>query len=362
MSTTDPGPTAGGSGARATYDNHHCAERTAAPIKETVLPVPLSLVDSLPIFADTTNAEAIESGIELARSAESLGYHRVWYTEHHNQGCYAGSATSVLIAHAACRTDRIRLGAGGVMLPNHSPLVVAEHFGTLATLHPDRVDLGVGRGVGGPAHTSRALRRSADRTESYEEDLAELRGYLWDSPDDVGAGSVRAVPGTGTRVPLYLLGSSVAAARTAASSGLPFCFASHFTPGPLEEASRVYRSEFRPSPQCAEPWFIAGVNVTTAETESRAQEEVWAARRRLSPSLASGRPGSEDTRAAFDTPFGRRFLDRYTYSAIGVAEETARYLKWFAGHAGADELMIELHTGSARSREVALRLVADVML
>ncbi|WP_435826138.1 LLM class flavin-dependent oxidoreductase [Nocardiopsis alba] len=331
-------------------------------MKETALPVPLSLVDPLPIFAGATLAESVESGIELARDAERLGYRRLWYTEHHNQGCYAGSATSVLIAHAACRTDRIRLGAGGVMLPNHSPLVVAEHFGTLATLHPDRIDLGVGRGVGGPAHTSRALRRSTDRTDSYEEDLAELRGHLWDSPDDHGEESVRAFPGTGTRVPLYLLGSSVAAARTAASSGLPFCFASHFTPDPLEEASRVYRSEFRPSPQCAEPWFIAGVNVTAAETGAQAQEEVWAARRRLSPALSSGRSNAEETRAAFDSPLGRRFLQRYTYSAIGAAEETARYLRWFAEHAGADELMIEFHTGSARAREVALRLVADAML
>lgn len=332
------------------------------------MPIPLSVLDPLPVHAGIDHRTTIETGVALAHRADVLGYHRIWYTEHHNQDVYAASATSVLIAHVAARTERIRVGAGGVMLPNHSPLVIAEQFGTLATLHPDRIDLGVGRGMGAPPHTVRALRRSSPSADplsadSHAEDLHELRGYLWDQVDTADPEAIRAIPGTGTRVPLYVLGSSVTTARFAAASGLPFCFASHFAPDALEEASRVYRAEFRPSPQSHAPWFIAGVNVTTAETTAEAEEQVWLARRGLAERFApeQGPLDAQGTRRAFDSPIGRKVLRRYVYSAVGDREETARYLNWFSGHARADELVIEFQTGSPSARMRSLELVAEAM-
>ena len=321
--------------------------------------IPLSVLDPLPVFDGMTHRDAVEAGVALACRADELGYHRVWYTEHHNQESYAASATSVLIAHVAARTRRIRVGAGGVMVPNHSPLVIAEHFGTLATLHPGRVDLGMGRGVGGASSpTLRALRRDASATDSYAEDIQELREYLWERTN---ASDVQAIPGTGTRIPLYVLGSSVSGAGLAASLGLPYCFASHFAPTALEEAVDVYRTEFRASPQNPEPYVIAGVNVTAAKTTAEAQEQARLARHRLAERMVPEHAplSTEQARAVLDSPTGRKVLSRYRYSAVGDPGEVARYLDWFGRHARADELIIEFQTGSAEARILSLESVAE---
>ncbi|WP_285729502.1 LLM class flavin-dependent oxidoreductase [Nocardiopsis sp. ATB16-24] len=324
--------------------------------------IPLSVLDPLPVLDGMTHGDAVEAGIALARRADALGYRRIWYTEHHNQEGYAASATSVLIAHVAARTRRIRVGAGGVMLPNHSPLVVAEHFGTLATLHPDRIDLGMGRGVGGTSSpTLRALRRDSSAADAYPEHVRELRAYLWEGTD---ASEVRAIPGTGTRVPLYVLGSSVSGARLAASLGLPYCFASHFAPAALEEAVDVYRTEFRASPQNAEPYVIAGVNVTAARTTEEAREQARLTQHLLAERLVPERAplSAEQAQAVLDSPTGREVLRRYRYSAVGDPGEVARYLDWFGRHARADELIIEFQTRTAEARAISLEAVAEEAL
>ena len=223
----------------------------------------------------------------LAQRAEQLGYRRVWYAEHHNIATIASSATSVLIAHIAAHTRTIRLGAGGVMLPNHSPLTIAEQFGTLESLHPGRIDLGLGRAPGSDQNTMRALRRSAASAEHFPEDVLELQGYLTGETRIPG---VDATPGKGTNVPLYILGSSIFGATLAASLGLPYAFASHFAPDLLQQAVAAYRRDFHPSAQLDQPYVIAGVNVVAADTSAEAQEQFLAARRsRVSLLFGRGR-------------------------------------------------------------------------
>src|SRR3954454_17915464 len=216
----------------------------------------LSDLDLAPIGPHETAREALEASVRLAQRAEELGYERVWYAEHHNFASIASSATAVLIAHIAANTRRIRLGAGGVMLPNHAPLVIAEQFGTLATLHPDRIDLGLGRAPGTDQNTMRALRRDANSAESFPQDVVELQGYL---SGETRIPHVHAIPGRGTDIPLYILGSSLFGAQLAAALGLPYAFASHFAPQALEAAVAVYRERFEPSAQLDRPYVIAAV-------------------------------------------------------------------------------------------------------
>ena len=231
-------------------------------------PVPLSVLDLAPIAEHETAREALEASVRLAQRAEELGYARVWYAEHHNFASIASSATAVVIAHVAAHTQRIRLGAGGVMLPNHAPLVIAEQFGTLASLHPDRIDLGLGRAPGTNQATMRALRRDASAAETFPQDVLELQGFL---SGETRIPTVHAIPGRGTNVPLYILGSSLFGAQLAAALGLPYAFASHFSPGALEDAVRVYREQFKPSAQLDRPYVIAAVNVLAADSEDEAR-------------------------------------------------------------------------------------------
>src|SRR4051812_28382743 len=221
-------------------------------------PIPLSILDLATIGRDKTARDAFEGSVALARLAEQSGYRRVWYAEHHNMRSIASSATSVLIAHVAAHTHTIRLGSGGIMLPNHTPLTIAEQFGTLESLHPGRIDLGLGRAPGSDQATMRALRRDPSAADTFPQDIKELQGFL--AGESLVPG-VRAIPGEGTHVPLYILGSSLYGATLAAALGLPFGFASHFAPGALEEAVAIYRGNFRPSDQLERPWVIAGVNV-----------------------------------------------------------------------------------------------------
>ncbi|MBX9388951.1 LLM class flavin-dependent oxidoreductase [Streptomonospora nanhaiensis] len=322
--------------------------------------VPVSLLDLAPINEGMTARDSFEASAAVARSADELGYRRIWYAEHHNMATIASSATSVLIAHIATLTRRIRLGAGGVMLPNHAPLTIAEQFGTLATLHPDRIDLGLGRAPGSDQNTMRALRRDPASADTFPQDVLELQGYLTGNSRIPG---VDAIPGKGTNVPLYILGSSLFGARLAAALGLPYSFASHFAPAALQEAVALYRREFSPSDQLAEPYVIAGVNATAADTTEQAKEQAHLARRRMAAQLlARGRTLTpEEADAALDSPAGRQVMQMATYSAVGTPGEVREYLDWFAGHAEADELIVAPQAGTLEGRLRTVELVAQAM-
>jgi luciferase family oxidoreductase group 1 len=230
--------------------------------------IPVSVLDLAPIVAGDTVSDSFHKSLELARVAESLGYNRYWFAEHHNMENIASSATSVLIGYIAGGTSRLRIGSGGIMLPNHSPLIIAEHFGTLASLYPGRIDLGLGRAPGTDQLTSMALRRNMQGSvDSFANDVVELKRYL--APKG-SSGMVRAIPGEGTEVPIWLLGSSTYSAQLAAALGLPFAFASHFAPAHLHDALHLYRQNFQPSDQCKEPYTMACINVIAAETDDEA--------------------------------------------------------------------------------------------
>jgi luciferase family oxidoreductase group 1 len=298
-------------------------------------------------------ADALHGAVPLARAAENSGYHRVWYAEHHNMPQIASAATSVLIAHVAAHTERIRLGAGGVMLPNHSPLVIAEQFGTLAALHPDRIDLGLGRAPGSDQNTMRALRRDARSADAFPQDVLELQGYL---SGETRIPGVRATPGDGSNVPLYILGSSLFGARLAAALGLPYAFASHFAPAALMEAIETYLDEFRPSASHPTPYLIVAANLIASADEEDAQEQHRAALRwRAQRFIAPGHDLSEDqVDALLDSPAGAQVRDMMRYTAVGTAEQAKDQLTRLAERTGADELML---APAAPRREQRIRAV-----
>jgi luciferase family oxidoreductase group 1 len=320
--------------------------------------IPLSILDLAPIRKGETAGDSFAASVTLAQRAEQLGYRRVWYAEHHNIATIASSATSVLIAHIAAHTRTIRLGAGGVMLPNHSPLTIAEQFGTLESLHPGRIDLGLGRAPGSDQNTMRALRRSASSAEHFPEDVLELQGYLTGETRIPG---VDATPGKGTNVPLYILGSSIFGATLAASLGLPYAFASHFAPDLLQQAVAAYRRDFRPSAQLAQPYVIAGVNVVAADTNAEAEAQFLAAKRsRVTWLLGRGRALTDDEAdAILASPAGEHIQQMVTYSAVGTPSEVGEYIENFARHADADELMTAHQSPTAEARLRSVELLAD---
>jgi luciferase family oxidoreductase group 1 len=326
------------------------------------MPLTLSILDLAPVGPGETPRESFAASVELARAAERLGYHRVWYAEHHNMASIASSATSVLIGHVADHTSTIRLGAGGVMLPNHAPLTIAEQFGTLETLHPGRIDLGLGRAPGSDQVTMRAMRRDASSSDSFPQDVQELQGYLQGRSRIPG---VQAVPGAGTNVPLYILGSSLFGAQLAAALGLPYAFASHFAPEALYEAVARYREEFRPSEQLAEPYVIAGANVVAADDEADAQQQFAAVRRRRVRSMISRQSGGREYSDAeidafLTTPNGQQIADMMRYTAVGTPDDVRRFLEQFAASVRADELIVAHHAQDigARLRSVELTSAA----
>ena len=324
------------------------------------IPVPLSILDLAAVGRDETIAESFAGSVELARAAERGGYTRVWYAEHHNITSIASSATAVLIAHVAARTDSIRLGAGGVMLPNHSPLVIAEQFGTLETLHPGRIDLGLGRAPGTDQRTWMALRRDPAASDRFPEDVLELQMFLGDEEPLPG---LRAIPGRGTKVPLYLLGSSLFGAELAAQLGLPYAFASHFAPRFLHEAIRAYRDGFQPSAQQGEPYVIAGVGVIAAETGQSAAVQLEAARRIRARALfgRGKRLSDEDVTALLESPQAAVVDEMLAYTAVGTAEEVGAYLGRFAAETGADELITAHYSDSVPNRLRSVELLADAL-
>jgi len=322
------------------------------------MPVPLSLLDLATVDRGATVGDSLRASVELAQRAEARGFERVWYAEHHNIGSIASSATSVVIAHVAANTTSIRLGSGGIMLPNHSPLVIAEQFGTLASLHPGRIDLGLGRAPGTDQNTMLALRRNHASAERFPQDVLELQGYL---AGESKVPDVEAIPGRGTNVPLYILGSSLFGAQLAAALGLPYGFASHFAPGALREAVAIYREKFRPSAQLDQPYVIAGVNAIVAEDAEVARDEArTTARRRVAILLGRGRKYTDDEAdSILASPQGAQLRAMATYSAVGTPAEVKAYLEDFARHAVADELIVALQSPTAAGRLRSLDLLAD---
>lgn len=320
--------------------------------------VPLSILDLAFIGPGQTARDAFAASVKIAQRAEELGYVRVWYAEHHNMASIASSATSVLVEHVASRTRTIRVGAGGIMLPNHAPLVIAEHFGTLEALHPGRIDLGLGRAPGTDPVTTRALRRGLSSADTFPEDVLELQAYLADESRVPG---VNATPGRGARVPLYILGSSLFGARLAAVLGLPYAFASHFAPQALEEAVAIYRRDFRPSAQLETPHVIAGLTVIAADTARHAEEQFVAVQRaRARFLLAQGRPLTDaEADALLESPGGQYVRQMLTYAAVGARDEVHAYVAHFAGHARADELMVVHPSPTLDARLRSVELLAD---
>lgn len=322
--------------------------------------LPLSVLDLAVVQHGQTVAEALAESVALAQTADELGrFTRIWFAEHHNMSRIASAATSVIIGHVAGHTERIRVGAGGVMLPNHAPLVIAEHYGTLAELFPGRIDLGLGRAPGGDAKSLRALRRDPRDADRFPDDVRELQGYL---ADESLIDGIHAYPGRGTKVPLYILGSSLFGAQLAAAYGLPYAFASHFAPDALEAAVATYRSRFTPSEQLAEPHVIAAMNVVAADTMDEAEvlwDKVVRARVR---SLAARvvKTDDIDVDSLMDSPVAFQAKHMLTYTAVGDPAAVGDYLRRFADHADADEIMFTNAIPGLDARRRALEIVASL--
>ncbi len=324
--------------------------------------VPLSVLDLSPITEGSDAGQALRNSLDLARHVEALGYRRYWMAEHHNLPGIASAATAVALAHVAAGTSRIRIGAGGIMLPNHAPLLIAEQFGTLAALHPGRVELGLGRAPGSDQITARAVRRNllAD-ADQFPQDVVELMGYF--QPAEPGQ-PVQAVPGAGLQVPIWILGSSTFGAQLAAYLGLPFAFASHFAPAMLMPAIAIYRERFRPSPQLAAPHIMLGVTVVAAETDEEARF-LFSSLQQSSLNNRIGRPGRvpppvEDFESRLD-PYARAILaDALGAAVVGGPDTVRRGLDEFINRTGADELMVTGNIFDHAKRKRSFEIVAEV--
>src|SRR5437764_14519392 len=330
--------------------------------------IPMSVLDLAPIARGSTATQSIAASVALAQRAEKCGYTRVWYAEHHNMASIASSATSLLIAHVGAQTQSIRLGAGGIMLPNHSPLTSAEQFGTLEAMYPGRIDLGLGRAPGSDQNTMYALRRDPSSADTFPQDVLELQAYLAGESRVPG---VDAIPGKGSHVPLYILGSSLFGAKLAAALGLPYAFASHFAPADLEAALDAYRREFQPSGQRERPSAIAGINVIAADTASAAREQLLGIRRRRAISLyGRGRRGpdpdpdeltAEQADQLLAAGLGGHVDQMLTYSAVGTPAEVSDYLDGFIRRTEADELIVAHQALSIEDRLRSVTLLAEAM-
>jgi luciferase family oxidoreductase group 1 len=318
----------------------------------------LSILDLASIGEGETIGQSLAGCVAVAQSAEKHGYERVWYAEHHNSEFIASSSPAVLIAHVAAHTTSIRLGAGGVMLPNHSPLVIAEQFGTLAALHPGRIDLGLGRAPGTDQTTFMAMRRDPRSAERFPQDVLELQAFFSDTSR---VANVVATPGRGTNVPLYILGSSLFGAQLAAALGLPFAFASHFAPDSLHEAIEIYRSRFEPSRQLDAPYLICGHSVIAADTDDDAERQFQRRRRTFAKALFSP-PGNrltdEQAEELLASPRGAYLNRVFHYSAVGTSHSVVRTLAAFASETGADEIITAHHADRTESRVHSIALLA----
>lgn len=323
--------------------------------------IPFSVLDLSPIAEGGSAAQSFRNTLDLAQHGERWGYNRFWLAEHHGMPGIASAATAVLIGHVAAGTSTIRVGAGGIMLPNHSPLVIAEQFGTLESLFPGRIDLGLGRAPGSDQMTARALRRNlASDADEFPQDVLELMDYFSSEPKQ----PVHAVPGTGLNVPIWILGSSLFGAQLAAALGLPYAFASHFAPAQMMQAIALYRSTFRPSAQLQKPYVMLGFNVFAADTDEEARFRATSMQQAF-VNLRSGRPARLPPPVADYPdrigPQERALLDQIlSCSAIGSPETVAAQLKAFIARTDADELMITSqifdHAARLRSYEITAQV------
>jgi luciferase family oxidoreductase group 1 len=320
---------------------------------------PISLLDLCPVLEGGSAREALQNTLDLARHAERWGYARYWLAEHHSLPGVASAATSVIMTAVACATSTIRVGAGGIMLPNHAPLLIAEQFGTLESLFPGRIDLGLGRAPGSDQLTQRALRRGHESADRFPEDVLELQAWFRHAEPDQ---AVRAVPGAGLHIPLWILGSSLFGAQLAAALGLPFSFASHFAPAQMAQAVQLYRAQFRPSEQLDKPYVMLAMNVIAAETDAEARF-LYSSLQQAFVNLRRGRPGPlPPPRADFEAqlhPAEQAMLNTaLSCSAIGSPETVRRGLASFVERTGADELILTSqvydHRARLRSFEIAI--------
>lgn len=321
----------------------------------------LSFLDLVPVTDTGTISQSLANAADLARHAEALGYERYWVAEHHGMAGIASAATSVVLAHIGQATATIRIGAGGIMLPNHAPMVIAKQFGTLEALFPGRVDLGLGRAPGSDGVVARALRRNlASDERQFPQDVLELQAFLA-GDDRIG---IRAVPGEGTHVPLWILGSSLFGAQLAAMLGLPYAFASHFAPDALDEALDIYRRQFKPSAQLAEPYAAAAFNAFAADSREEA-ELLASTQQQAFVALRTGNPGRmKPPLAGYKDslpPNARAILDHVLQcSAVGTADDIAAGLKAFVARTGVDEVIVasSMYDHGARKHSLALTIEA----
>ncbi|MEZ0540509.1 LLM class flavin-dependent oxidoreductase [Fibrella arboris] len=323
--------------------------------------IPFSILDLVPVTAGSTVNQALQHARDLAQHAEKWGYNRYWLAEHHNMTGVASAATSVVIGYIAGGTQTIRVGSGGIMLPNHSPLVIAEQFGTLAALYPGRIDLGLGRAPGSDQVTARALRRQLTGPDTFPQDVVELRRYF--QPAEPGQ-AVQAVPGAGLNVPVWILGSSLFGAQLAAMLGLPFAFASHFAPDALMQALQVYRTQFKPSDTLDKPYVMLGVNMVVADTDEEARRLFTSVQQQFI-NLRRGTPGMLPP--PVDRPDLLNFAAEQAganhalrYAMVGTPETVRRGLMSFVEQTQADELMVTAqifdHAARLRSFELAAQV------
>jgi luciferase family oxidoreductase group 1 len=324
--------------------------------------IPFSILDLSPIIEGATPADALRNTLDLAQHAEKWGYRRFWLAEHHNMPGIASAATSIVIAHVAAGTSTIRVGSGGIMLPNHAPLVIAEQFGTLASLFPGRIEVGLGRAPGTDTLTMRALRRdAATAAENFPRDVQELQYYFQAA---VPGQKVRAVPGAGLDVPIWLLGSSLFSAQLAALLGLPFAFASHFAPADLKEALKVYRDLFKPSKQLDRPYAMVAANVVAAPTDADARRHFTSVQQSFL-NLRRGMPGQLpppiDDIDSYASPVERASLNQtLTCSFIGSPDTVARGLRSFLESTHPDEIILTCHIHSHNARLRSFELVSQL--
>lgn len=317
----------------------------------------LSILDLAPVPEGLTTGEALRNSIDLARHADRMNYERFWLAEHHNMVGIASAATAVIIGQVAAATSRIRVGAGGIMLPNHAPMVIAEQFGTLAELFPGRIDLGLGRAPGTDQRTLRALRVDPQKADNFPHDVLELQAFLAPAADGQ---PLRAVPGAGTNVPLWILGSSLFGAQLAAEFGLPYAFASHFAPDQLIPALRVYRDRFKPSAQLAAPYAVVGCNVFASDTDDEARYLFTSAQQRATGIFRGNRgklPPPINDIESFWSPAEKANVSRMlACSFVGSASTVEAGLKTFVEQTGADELIVacamHAHQKRVRSYEI----------
>jgi luciferase family oxidoreductase group 1 len=318
---------------------------------------PVSILDLAPVPQGSTPGQALRNSLDLAQHAERWGYNRYWLAEHHNMAGIASAATAVAIGYVAGGTRTIRVGSGGVMLPNHAPLVIAEQFGTLESLYPGRIDLGLGRAPGTDQLTLRALRRDPANAENFPRDVLELQALL--GPLQPGQ-AVQAVPGTGLNVPLWILGSSLFGAQFAAMMGLPYAFASHFAPDALMQALKLYRATFEPSQQLQRPYAMVGLSVVAADTDAEARRLFTSAQQSFTNLLRGTRgqlrPPIDDIEAYWTPQEKVRASNMLTYAFVGSRETVRRGLAAFIEATGADELMVASaiydHEARLRSYEI----------